>query len=461
MTEIRVGAFVLAGLALLGFAWAWTYDGVRPGESAYRVNTTVTSADGLWLGTPVRVAGVEIGSVAEIALAKTGTKAQLALDIRSSYPLPEDSVVELRSAGMLGDRYVAIVPGKAEEAVKAGATLSEGGAAFDMDAIGRQAQELTNELQSSAEAVGAILRKEETTRNVEQALADLAELTKTMASIAARNQRDIDAMVAHMRHLSEVTDQLVSASSPQVQQELDSVQEATERLNAVLENLEGITQRMNEGEGTIGALLHERELIDKLDATLVSTNEAMQGVSGVLGDGGGEPWKADVWTTGRVFVGGEGVQTGGTLGGEIGMSRDMWVSAELIAPPQPLLAKPRASVQAHRRWGPASVHAGMKESAEGIGGSLFFAGDRVRLQADAFDFLGRLEERPAGMPNLRLGVRAEPLRYLWVEAAAEEVLLGIDSSQPRAWFGLGVHVAAPARSEPEPEVVPVQTAGEP
>lgn len=461
MTEIRVGAFVLIALALLGFAWAWTYDGVRPTERSYRVSSEVTTADGLWIGTPVRIAGVEIGSVAEIGLTKTGTRADLQLDIRAGYPLPADSTVELRSSGMLGDRFVAVVPGTAQTALKPGAILKEGGAAFDMDAIGRQAQTLASELQVSADSIGEILAKEETRRNVEQTIADLAKLSEMLVAVAARNQAHIDAMVGHTRHLTMVTDRLVTAASPQVQAELDAVKEATTKLNAVLANLEGITGRIDGGEGTLGALVRERDLVDKLDATLVSTTAAMDGVTGVLG--GGEPsgWRADVWTTGRVFLSGEdGVRTGGTLGAELGMSPEMWVSAEVIAPPSPRFSQPRASVQAHRRWGPAAIHAGMKESAEGIGGSLFLAQDRIRLQADAFDFLGRLADRPPGMPNLRLGVRAEPLRYLWLEAAAEEVLLGIDASAPQAWVGLGVHLASPGPREAEPAPVPVHTVAE-
>jgi ABC-type transporter Mla subunit MlaD len=62
-TELKVGLFTLATGGLLVFAWFWARDGLPEGAGTWRVSMAVASADGLYPGTPVKVAGVEVGSV--------------------------------------------------------------------------------------------------------------------------------------------------------------------------------------------------------------------------------------------------------------------------------------------------------------------------------------------------------------------------------------------------------------
>ena len=439
-TEVKVGLMTVVGIGLVLFAWVWTWDGVRPDESSYQVHTEVTSADGLWLGTPVRLAGVTVGSVSAIDV--VGTRAHLALDIRSRYPLPADSTVELRSTGMLGDRYVAIAPGMARTAAVDGGVLRKGGAAFDLDALGRQGQEVATKLNASADAVNALLTDEGNVGNVERTLAQLAALTASLAELSVRNQAQLDATIANLRRLSETLDRTATATAPRVEAELATLQSATTRLDAVLEDIESITDRIQRGEGSLGALVYERELVERLDTTLASTGAAMDGVVGLLPDDGGS-WRADAWTTGRLGLSASGADGGGTIGGSLGSPSSTWLSTELVAPPGHTTV---GTLQLHQRLGPASLHLGMKEGAEGLGAAAHLARDRVRLQADAFDFLRQDGPRLYGVPNLRLSVRAEPVRHLWLEAAAEDVLGGLDRDV-YGWVGLGVHATPPVRVE--------------
>src|SRR5918994_1219404 len=96
-TELFVGAFALGCIGLVAFGWWFFSDGLRAGEEAYRVSVVVPSADGLYPGTPVRIAGVDVGSIESIAV--DGNRARLSLAIRTIYPVPADTRAEIRSAG--------------------------------------------------------------------------------------------------------------------------------------------------------------------------------------------------------------------------------------------------------------------------------------------------------------------------------------------------------------------------
>lgn len=426
--EIKVGVFVVATASLLGSAWAWTWDGVRPGQSAYRLVAHVESADGLWEGTPVRVAGVPIGSVAEISL--HGRQAALDLDIRSQFELPEDSVVQLRSMGMLGDRFVEIVPGEATELLKPGTTLQKGGPAFDMDATGRQLQVLASEAGASVEAVRDILADAENRAHLETTLAHLAELTAALTASWNDNQAAFGELLQRAAHATATADDLASRSSPEIEAQLKTLTRAVEKLDAVLTNVEGITARIDRGEGTLGGLVNEREVLDELTATLKTANAATQGVRDI---------EADAWMTGRLQTGTDGIGTGGTVGGRVA-SGAWWVETEIVAPASDQRTPLRGTLQLHRSLGPTSWHLGLKEGSEGVGGALHLARNRVRLQADVFDWIGR-DGDPA---NLRLGARVEPIDHLWLEVAADQRLAPLDDHPPVGWLGVGVH-ASPRR----------------
>ena len=107
-TETKVGIFVLLGIILL------TYFTIRVGriavrEDGYRAYSYVESAAGLDKNSPVRIAGVEIGKVEGIKL--EGLKAKVTMLLPFTVKLPLGSKVYVKSAGLLGEKYVEIVPG--------------------------------------------------------------------------------------------------------------------------------------------------------------------------------------------------------------------------------------------------------------------------------------------------------------------------------------------------------------
>ncbi len=423
-TELNVGLFVVGAAALLGSAWALTWDGVRPGESAYPLVAHVHTADGLWEGTPVRLSGVEIGSVSHIGL--DGHQAALDLQIRAAYTIPVDSALLLRSTGMLGDRFVEIVPGRAEAVLEPGARIVQETPAFDMDAAGRQVQALATDAGASVEAVRSMLTDETNRHHLETTLARLAELTSALAESWQRNDAAVDAILERAAHATARADELATRSAPEIEAQLQALTKAMEKLDAVLTNLESITARIDRGEGTIGGLVNDSEVLDELTSTLRSANAATTSVREL---------EADAWMTGRLQTGPDGVGTGGTVGGRLDWG-PWWVETELVAPASSGRMPMRGTLQLHRQLGPTSWHLGLKEGSEGVGGALHVLNDRLRFQADLFDWLGR-----DGDPgNLRLGVRVSPVEHLWVEAAADQRLVAPTEQPPVGWLGLGVHV---------------------
>lgn len=109
-TEIAVGALTLA-VAAGFFVYASQTAGIGTGTGNYDLTASFRSAQGVSLGTDVRLAGVKVGSVTAMDLNPETFRADMVFAIDASVDVPEDSSVAISSEGLLGGNFVEIIPG--------------------------------------------------------------------------------------------------------------------------------------------------------------------------------------------------------------------------------------------------------------------------------------------------------------------------------------------------------------
>jgi phospholipid/cholesterol/gamma-HCH transport system substrate-binding protein len=137
-TEIIAGAFVVLGLAMLAYL-SISIGGLRilPGHH-YRISARFSNVGDLKLRAPVKVAGVTIGKVDAIRLTDYFGEAVLAIE--QGVALPKDTIASITTAGLLGDAYVSLSPGGAEQNLRDGDRITHTEPALNMsDLIGRYA----------------------------------------------------------------------------------------------------------------------------------------------------------------------------------------------------------------------------------------------------------------------------------------------------------------------------------
>ncbi len=114
--EIWVGVFVLAGLlALLVLALKVGNMGTASINNGYTITAQFDNIGGLTVKAPVSLAGVRIGRVTDIRVAKDDYRAEVVMQIESEYDnLPEDTGASILTAGLLGAQYIGLEPGGEE-----------------------------------------------------------------------------------------------------------------------------------------------------------------------------------------------------------------------------------------------------------------------------------------------------------------------------------------------------------
>lgn len=121
--ETIIGAVVLVIATLfLWVAYDVTQVQIAPG---YSVSASFSQLGGLQTGSDVQIGGVKVGTVAERQLDPKTFAADVVLTIDNQIRLPEDTVAAIGSEGVLGSKYVRLIPGKADRTIPPGGHIAE------------------------------------------------------------------------------------------------------------------------------------------------------------------------------------------------------------------------------------------------------------------------------------------------------------------------------------------------
>lgn len=117
--ETIVGAAVVAAAA--GFLFfAFTSARQASASSGYPVVAKFERIDGVAVGSDVRLSGVKVGAVSNIALDPQTYQAKVGLTIAPTVKIPSDSIAKISTDGLLGGAYVSLEPGSETEMLKSG-----------------------------------------------------------------------------------------------------------------------------------------------------------------------------------------------------------------------------------------------------------------------------------------------------------------------------------------------------
>jgi len=133
--ELAVGVFLIAGLA--GFF----YLAIKMGDiglfeqKRYSVNARFTSTSGLKEGAFVELAGVRVGKVSSIRLDPSSYESVVEISIPEEVKLQEDSIASIRTAGIIGDKFVKLTPGGLDDYIDEGGEIVETESSLDIEEL--------------------------------------------------------------------------------------------------------------------------------------------------------------------------------------------------------------------------------------------------------------------------------------------------------------------------------------
>jgi len=133
--EIAVGIFMVLGFLCFAYISVRLGDVGLFSDNTYRVHARFISISGLKAGGSVEIAGVAVGKVSQVRLDPDNYEAEVELAINKSVKLQDDCIASVRTAGIIGDRYVNITPGGSDEFIEDGGEILETESAINLEEL--------------------------------------------------------------------------------------------------------------------------------------------------------------------------------------------------------------------------------------------------------------------------------------------------------------------------------------
>ena len=110
------------------------------GDDQYALYARFNTVSGLRVGNPVEMLGMEIGRVAEFKMDQENQLAVVELNVNTGIKIYDDAIASIKTAGLIGDKYVSIDAGGGGDLLKSGDTITETESPIDIgELIGKYA----------------------------------------------------------------------------------------------------------------------------------------------------------------------------------------------------------------------------------------------------------------------------------------------------------------------------------
>lgn len=133
--ELGVGVFVLLGIICVGYLTIRLGEIEVLGDKYYLLNARFKSVTGLKAGAQVEIAGVQVGQVDSIALDPKDQMAMVRLKVKEAIVLGDDVIASVKTAGLLGDKYILLSPGGSDKILKPGDMIIETEPVLDIEGL--------------------------------------------------------------------------------------------------------------------------------------------------------------------------------------------------------------------------------------------------------------------------------------------------------------------------------------
>lgn len=297
--ELKIGILFIVGLALL----FWGYNFLK-GKNVFKseriLYAVYNNVNGLNASNLVSINGLEIGQVKDVYFEENYSgRVVVMLSVSTNFPIPKNSIARIFSSDLMGSKEVAIDLGNSEQMIVSGDTLRSDSEASLKEEVNRQVQPLrkkAEDLLGSIDSVAIILKtifNESARENLTNSFASiektfyalqhstmkmdtmvreesnrLSHIIANIDSITSNLNADKDNISNIISNFSNLSDSLVKAD----------VATTFTNANKAIGELAIIMEKINRGEGTVGALIHNDSLYFHIEKSMSDLNKLLEDI---------------------------------------------------------------------------------------------------------------------------------------------------------------------------------------
>lgn len=278
MNELKVGFLALLALASIVVVSLKITSNKASFGDFVEYGTILNDATGIYENSSIKVAGIVAGRIKKISL--SGSQALVTFEVLEKIKVTENSRLRIKSVGFLGDKFIDIFLGDPNsKRLKPKALVSaEAGAGFEQ--IGKDASEILKDVKVIAAVIKEALYTDDKKNAMKEIMTQVNEfsrnandISKSLKTMITGNEGKLNNTIDNLNRLTAQlafeTDRYQDGS---LMQDLDGVGPILDKVNKSVSDLHEMMADVKAGKGTVGKLLRDEEVVDRVNETLAGVN---------------------------------------------------------------------------------------------------------------------------------------------------------------------------------------------
>lgn len=272
--EIKTAILVITSILL--FIWGYSFLKGKDLLSDYKTLYVVyDNVEGLATSAPVTINGLVVGKISQILLENKTGKLIVEMQIKSDFPIPKSSIVNIYEPGFIGGKQIQIIPDLTDNNLAATGDTLKGGlkpgiAALVAEKLSPLQKKAENMIVSADSLIGNLNKVldaktradlKSTIENLNKTMNEFHGASKSLNGMLMENKGKMNNIITNFDKVasdfSVISDSLAKAN----------IGKTVKDLEQTLASVNKIMSDMESGKGTVGKLLNDNALYNNLNQT--------------------------------------------------------------------------------------------------------------------------------------------------------------------------------------------------
>lgn len=291
--NIKLGAFVLSGLVFIILLLYLIGKNQHLFGTSFHLKVRVDNVQGLKPGNNVRFAGIDVGTVKKINIINDSViEIDMVIEEEVQSVIRKNAMVSIKTDGLVGNKVIEITSAKSFAPTVENGDMLTPKKLIDTDEMLRTLNKTNNDLAiitenlkitvtriNNSKAIWNVLNDESIPKNLNQSLANIRKVTQTAGFMANDLQLMVSGVKSGKGTLGKIiTDTVIAAN---INETILSIQAISKHADTLVKQLNAtvadVQNNLNNGPGTVNALLKDSSLTNKLQLSLLNIQKGTDG----------------------------------------------------------------------------------------------------------------------------------------------------------------------------------------
>ncbi len=312
--ETKVGIFVIIGFFMVAVTAAVFGNLELNSKEGKTVYFRLNDATGIRNGTPIMYKGLKVGEVKDVMMKDNQIITRV--NVYHEFDIPDNVRFNVKQSGFVGQKFVEF---EIDPAVKSQATLKDNyeydgrQSNANMDAVMAKLNDVAAEMTVLLKTFNEVVTTDQSKNALQDSIANLKDITDSVKNIVASNDKNIQEVIENAKNMTAMIDRLLAKNEQNLNTSINNITEIsqtlkaftssvdkllannkdnidgslknlkdiTDKVNSTMDDIEKITNDINNGNGTLGMLINDNQ-------TKNEVKKVVSGVSSFFGDSNSE-----------------------------------------------------------------------------------------------------------------------------------------------------------------------------